>query len=110
MPPDHIAENGDHNNKIEQLENEKQTDDLKRSKEAQADAHATKNLSMCAVDVTSTSTGDFEFSYLLGDIKYHLDALYPRIGDAGKVWFSGKHDKDNGKIISIRFGRIGDNV
>jgi hypothetical protein len=61
-------------------------------------------------NIAVTNTGDFEFSLLLGDIKYHLVALYPSIGDAGKVWFSGKLDKDSGKIISIRFGRIGDDV
>jgi hypothetical protein len=61
-------------------------------------------------NVDVSKTGDFEFSLLLGDIKYRLAALYPRIGDAGKVWFSGKLDKDSGRILSIRFGRLGDNV
>jgi hypothetical protein len=57
-----------------------------------------------------TNNGDFEYSLLLGDIKYHLAALYPKIGDGDKVWFSGKFDKDTGNFLSIKFGRIGDNA
>lgn len=52
-----------------------------------------------------SNTGDFEFSLLLGEIKYHL-VSYPKIGDGGKVWFSGKLDKDTGKILSIKIGGI----
>ena len=63
-----------------------------------------------AANVPETKSVDFEFSLLLGDVKYHIAALYPQIGDAGKVWISGKFDKDNGNIHSIRFGRIGDNI
>jgi hypothetical protein len=80
--------------------NAKLSDDLKRLKELQAD----EDLNITAVDVTST--GDFEFSLPLGDVKYHIAALYPKIGDAGKVWFSGKIDMDTGKILFIKFGRI----
>ena len=53
-----------------------------------------------AANVPETNSVDFEFSLLLGDVKYHIAALYPQIGDAGKVWISGKFDKDNGKIQS----------
>lgn len=38
-------------------------------------------------DVDVTSTRDFEISLLLGDVKYHIAALYPKIGDAGKGYF-----------------------
>jgi ParB-like nuclease domain len=114
-PANQIAEGGDDD--IKQLQNEldertrelsdktsqidKLSDDLKHIKED-------VNLNLANVDVSET--GDFEFSLLLGDIKYRLAALYPRIGDAGKVWFSGKLDKESGRILSIRFGRLGDNV
>ena len=68
-----------------------------------------KDENINTANVAETKTGDFEFALLLGDVKYHMAELYPRIGDAGKVWFSGKLDKDGGKIVSIRFGRTGDN-
>lgn len=84
----------------------KLSDELKHIKEKQAEVHKDENLNFA--NLTVTNIGDFEFSLLLGDIKYHLAALYPSIGDGGKVWFSGKLDRDSGKILSIRFGRIGD--
>ena len=51
---------------------------------------------------------DFEFSLLLGEISRHLAALYPKIGDGGKVYFSGKVEKDTGNVLSARIGRIAD--
>jgi hypothetical protein len=86
----------------------KLSDELKHIKEKQAKVHKDENLNFA--NVTVANTGNFEFSFLLREIKYHLAALYPCIGDGDKVWFSGKLDKDSGKILSIRFGRIGDNV
>jgi len=76
----------------------KLSEELKRQKDENIDV----------ANVAVTKTIDFQFSILLGDIKYHIAALYHKIGDAGKVWFSGKLDKDTGKILSIRFGRTGD--
>lgn len=104
-PANEIAEDKDY--KIKQLQQEldertRQLDAVKHFRELQTEVH---NHNTANIAVT-----DFEFSLLLGDIKYHLSALYPRIGDAGKVWFSGKLDKDSGKIHSIRFGRIGEDV
>jgi hypothetical protein len=94
--------------KIKQLQEEfddtTEVTKLKHIKEEQADIHKDDNLNLSNVAVTNT--GDFEFSLLLGEIKYHLASLYPKIGDGGKVWFSGKLDKDTGKILSIKFGRI----
>jgi hypothetical protein len=86
------------------------SDELKHIKEKQeADVHK-KDENLNFANVAVTNTGDFEYALLLGDIKYHLAPLYPKIGDGGKVWFSGKFDKDTGNFLSIRFGRIGDNV
>ena len=89
-------------------QNAKLSDEVQHFRELQTEVYKDENHNTSNIAVTNT--GDFEFSLLLGDIKYRLTALYPRIGDAGKVWFSGKLDKDSGKIHSIRFGRIGDNV
>jgi hypothetical protein len=89
-------------------ENTKLSDEVKHFRELQTEVHKDDNHNIANIAVTNN--GHFEFSLLLGDIKYHLAALYPRIGDAGKVWFSGKLDKDTGNILSIRFGRIGEDV
>jgi len=51
---------------------------------------------------------DFEFSLLFGELSRHLAALYPKIGDGGKVYFSGKVQKDTGKVLSAKIGRIAD--
>lgn len=51
---------------------------------------------------------DVEFSLLFGEVSRHLAALYPEIGDGGKVYFSGEVDKDTGKVLSARIGRIAD--
>jgi hypothetical protein len=101
-PANRITEDGD--DKIKQHQEVREVTELKRIKEEQADIHKAQNLNLSNVAVTNT--GDFEFSLLLGEIKYHLASLYPKIGDGGKVWFSGKLDKDTGKILSIKFGRI----
>ena len=50
---------------------------------------------------------DFEFCMVYSDIQGHLAPLHSRIGSNGKVWFSGKIDKNTEKIISSGFGRIG---
>jgi hypothetical protein len=52
---------------------------------------------------------DFEFSLLFGELSHHLAALDPKIGDGGKVYFSGKVQKDTGKVVvSAKIGRIAD--
>jgi hypothetical protein len=106
-PANQIIEGRD--DKIKQPQEEldectREVTELKRIKEEQADIPKDDNLNLSNVAVTNT--GDFEFSLLLGEIKYHLVSLYPKIGDGGKVWFSGKLDKDTGKILSIKIGRI----
>jgi len=83
----------------------KPSDELRHIKEKQASADKDKHLNSVAGAVTNT-TGDFELAFLLGEMKYHLASLYSKIGDGGKVWISGKFDKDTGKILSIKFGRI----
>jgi len=35
-----------------------------------------------------------------------LTPLYSKIGDNGRVWFSGKINKNTGKVISQHFGRL----
>lgn len=82
----------------------KPSDELRHIKEKQAAAHKDKHLNLVAGAVTST--GDFELAFLLGEMKYHLASLYPKVGDGGKVWISGKFDKDTGNLLSIKFGRI----
>ncbi|HYV52123.1 MAG TPA: hypothetical protein VE971_02410, partial [Candidatus Eisenbacteria bacterium] len=83
----------------------KPSDELRHIKEKQASADKDKHLNSVAGAVTNT-TGDFELAFLLGEMEYHLASLYSKIGDGGKVWISGKFDKDTGKILSIKFGRI----
>lgn len=51
---------------------------------------------------------DFEFTLLLGEIRRHLAPLYPKIGDGGKVYFSGKIEKVTGNVLTARIGRIAD--
>jgi hypothetical protein len=82
----------------------KPSDELRHIKEKQAAAHKDKHLNLVAGTVTNT--GDFELAFLLGEMKYHLASLYPKVGDGGKVWISGKFDKDTGNFLSIKFGRI----
>jgi hypothetical protein len=53
-------------------------------------------------------TLEFEFYMLFGDLRLHMASLYPKIGDAGKVWFSGQIDKNTGKVLFVRPGRIGE--
>ena len=83
----------------------KPSDELRHIKQKQAAADKDKHLNLVAGAVTKT--GDFELAFLLGDMKYQLASLYPKVGDGGKVWISGKFDKDTSKILSIKFGRIG---
>jgi hypothetical protein len=49
---------------------------------------------------------EFEFHLLFGDLSRQMAPLYPKIGDAGKVWFSGRIDKNTGKVLFVRLGRI----
>jgi hypothetical protein len=92
-----------HNETVEpQPPTTKGTDDDDESKTAHKDKHL--NLVAGAV----TNTGDFELAFLLGEMRYHLDSLYPKVGDGGEVWISGKFDKDTGNLLSIKFGRIAD--
>jgi hypothetical protein len=82
----------------------KPSDELRHIKEKQAAADKNKHLNLVAGAVTST--GDFELAFSVGEMKYHLASLYPKVGDGGKVWISGKFDKDTGNLLSIKFGRI----
>lgn len=49
---------------------------------------------------------DFEFPLHFGIVHTHMDSIYQKVGDGGKVWFSGKIDKRTGKVISAKIGRI----
>jgi predicted nuclease with TOPRIM domain len=82
----------------------KLSDELKHIKEKQAEVPKDDNLNLSNVAVTNTR--DFEFSLILEEVRGYLALLHPKIGDGGKVWFSGKLDKDTGQILSIKFGRI----
>jgi len=72
---------------------------------------------VCADKIEFTSTHDndaamandilhFEFPLLFRDIRNYMAPLHPKIGDQGKVWFSGKIDIRNRKVISSNLGRI----
>jgi hypothetical protein len=89
-------------------QNAKLSDEVKHFRKLQTEVQKDENHNTPNIAVTNSV--DFEFSLLFGDLKYRLAALYPRIGDGGKVWFSGKLDKDSGKSHSIRYGGIGDDV
>ncbi len=47
----------------------------------------------------------FEFSLLYGEIRRHMAPLYQKIGDNGKIWFSGKIDKRTREVIYLKLGR-----
>lgn len=49
---------------------------------------------------------EFEFCLLFGDLSRYMTPMYPKIGDAGKVWFSGRLDITTRKVLSARPGRI----
>ena len=66
----------------------KPSDELRHIKEKQAAAHKDKHPNLVAGALTST--GDFELAFLLGEMKYHLASLYPKVGDGGEVWINGK--------------------
>ena len=59
---------------------------------------------------SSSSGGDgikkFEFSLLFGDISKYMARLYQKIGEGGKIWFSGRIDTKTGRVISANLGRI----
>jgi hypothetical protein len=48
----------------------------------------------------------FEFSMIYRELRNHLTPLYTKIGDHGKVWFSGKINKNTGVVVSSNLGRI----
>ena len=55
---------------------------------------------------TSNDILDFEFSMLFRELRYHLAPLHSKIGDQGKVWFSGKINKNTGIVVSSNLGRM----
>jgi hypothetical protein len=48
----------------------------------------------------------FEFSMIYRELRNHLAPLHTKIGDHGKVWFSGKINKNTGVVVSSNLGRI----
>jgi hypothetical protein len=48
----------------------------------------------------------FEFALKFIDIRQYMAPLHKAIGDSGKVWFSGKINKNTGKVISSSLGRL----
>jgi glucose-6-phosphate 1-dehydrogenase len=60
-----------------------------------------------SISATSrTSLVHFEFSLTFGDVRLYMMPLYSQLGDAGKVWFSGKLDANTGKVVSLKTGRM----
>jgi len=47
----------------------------------------------------------FEFSWSFNELRNYLTPLYSKIGDNGRIWFSGSIDINTGKVISQHFGR-----
>jgi hypothetical protein len=39
-------------------------------------------------------------------VRLYMMPLYSQLGDAGKVWFSGKLDANTGKVVSLKTGRM----
>ncbi|MDQ4073158.1 MAG: hypothetical protein M3162_02510 [Thermoproteota archaeon] len=61
-------------------------------------------------DELATPYGDketlqFEFSKTFREIRQYMTPLHSKIGDNGKVWFSGIMDKKTGTVISSKLGR-----
>ena len=48
----------------------------------------------------------FEFSWPFRELRNYSAPLHSKIGDNGRVWFSGKINKNTGKVISQHFGRL----
>jgi len=64
-------------------------------------------------EVSSTYTHDnnkdvlpFEFSMFYRDLQKYMAASYKRLGNNGKVWFSGKIDKRIGVVTAANLGRL----
>ncbi len=47
-----------------------------------------------------------EFFMLFKKIREYMTPQHSRIGDAGKIWFNVKIDRETGNVISSNFGRI----
>jgi hypothetical protein len=48
----------------------------------------------------------FEHSFRFDDVRRYMVPLFNKIGDDGRVWFSGKIDKNTGMVISSKLGRL----
>jgi len=53
-----------------------------------------------------TDTLPFEYSKSYKEIRNYLTPLYSKIGDNGRIWFSGRINKNTGEVISHNFGRL----
>ncbi len=49
---------------------------------------------------TSSDILPFEFSMFYNDIQIHMNALFQKTGDNGRVWFSGKINTKTGVVVS----------
>jgi hypothetical protein len=47
----------------------------------------------------------FEFSWSFKEVRNYLTPLYRTTGDSGRIWFSGRINKNTGEVIS-HFGRL----
>jgi hypothetical protein len=68
---------------------------------------------MLVEEISSASTNEndmdilpFEFSMIYRELRNHLAPLHTKIGDGGKVWFSGKINKKTGEVVSSNLGRM----
>jgi hypothetical protein len=48
---------------------------------------------------------DFKFALKFREVQQYMAPLYPKIGDAGEVWFSGIIDRKSGKVIHAQTGK-----
>jgi len=93
-----------------------QTADDMLSGSESAEQHPKHPSSVSSVVVTIPPVGNrldssdgikkFEFSLLFGDISKYMARLYQKIGEGGKIWFSGRIDTKTGRVISANLGRI----
>jgi len=51
-------------------------------------------------------TLSFEFSCSFKELRNYSAPLHSKIGDNGRIWFSGRIHKNTGKVISHHFGRL----
>ena len=56
------------------------------------------------ISKSDTDILSFEFSVPYKDLQYHMALLFKKKGSSGKVWFSGKINKNTDDLISSKIG------